>query len=96
MKRHQRSESLDLIGLQREEDILTGDGVVEFRGNVGMPGSQPRCQELSAHDTAVKDDVNRWRLTCGGESPDAVRPDRPIACGVLSLNLCIRRHECSL
>jgi len=90
MKRHQSGESRDLIGLQRQGNLARRDGSVEFEGNVSMPGSQPRYQELSARDIALKDDAKGWRLARDGKSWDVLRADKHIGSSVRSADLWIR------
>jgi hypothetical protein len=87
MKRHQSCESSDLIGLQRQGDVAPWDGIVEFQGNVSMPGSQPCCQELPVRDIAVKDDAKGWR---SAKSWDALRVDKSLGSSVRGAKLWIR------
>jgi len=89
MKHHQSHESLDLIRLQRQGNVAPWDSSGEFEGNVSMPAPQPRYQELSARDIALKDDAKGWRPARSGKSWEVLRADKPIGTSVLSADLCI-------
>ena len=87
MKRHESHESSDLVRLQRKEDILTRDSTLEFDGGVTMSGSQPRCQELSACDTAPKNDAKGRRSS---KNWTALRVERPLGNSARDAELWIR------